>query len=105
MAAIFIMQLIFLTVGIFLGAAIKNHKRAGSIAISILLGTYFLSVIAGLNEDFDVLKYFTPFKYFDPALLLNEAKIEPVFLWLSLGIVVVSMTGAFVAYSRRDLYI
>ncbi len=105
MVAIFIMQLIFLAIGILLGAAIKNHKRAGSIAISILLGTYFLSVIAGLNEDFDVLKYFTPFKYFDPALLLHESRLEPVFLWISLAIIVASMVGAFLAYSRRDLYI
>jgi len=105
MVAIFIMQLIFMAVGILLGAAIKNHKRSGSIAISILLGTYFISIIAGLNEDFDNLKYFTPFKYFDPAMLLHESKIEPVYLWLSLGIVVVSMVGAFLAYSRRDLYI
>jgi ABC-2 type transport system permease protein len=105
MAAIFIMQLIFLAVGVLLGAAIKNHKRVSSIAISILLGTYFVSVIAGLNEDFEKLKYLTPFKYFDPAKLLHEGKIEPVFLWLSLAIVVVSMISAFLAYSRRDLYI
>ena len=105
MLAIFIMQLIFLAIGIFLGAVVKNHKKAGSIAISILLGTYFISIIAGLNEDFEYLKYFTPFKYFDPAQMMHEAKIEPVFLWLSLGIVVVSMVGAFLAYSKRDLYI
>lgn len=105
MAAIFIMQLIFLAVGIFLGAAIKSHKRAGSIAISILLGTYFISVIAGLNESFEKLKYFTPFKYFDPALLLFESRLEPVYLWISLGIFVVCMSGAYLAYARRDLYI
>jgi len=105
MLAIFIMQLIFMAVGILLGAAIKNHKRSGSIAISILLATYFISILTELNEDFGKLKYFTPFKYFDPALLLHESKIEPVYLWLSLGIVVVSMVGAFLAYSRRDLYI
>jgi ABC-2 type transport system permease protein len=83
----------------------KNHKRAGSVAISILLGTYFISVIAGLNEDFDNLKYFTPFKYFDPAVLLHEAKVEPIFLWISLAIIVVSLAGAYLSYSRRDLYI
>ena len=105
MLAIFVMQLTFLAVGILLGAAIKNHKRSGSIAISILLGTYFISVIAGLNEDFETLKYFTPFKYFDPALMLHESKIEPVFIWISLGIILVSMTGAYLAYNRRDLYI
>ncbi len=105
MVAIFIMQLIFLAIGVFLGAAIKNHKRAGSIAISILLGTYFLSIIAGLNEDYEVLEYFTPFKYFDPALLMHESRMEPVYLWISLVIILVSMVGAFLAYSRRDLYI
>ena len=105
MVGIFIMQMIFMSVGILLGAAIKNHKRAGSIAISILLGTYFISVIAGLSEDFDKLKYLTPFKYFDPALLLNESRLEPIYLWISLGIVVVSMVGAYIAYSKRDLYI
>ena len=105
MFAIFIMQLIFLAIGVLLGAAIKNHKRASSIAISILLGTYFISVIAGLDENFEKLKYLTPFKYFDPAKLLNDGKIEPIFLWLSLGIVVVSMVGAYLVYSRRDLYV
>ena len=105
MVGIFIMQMIFMSVGILLGAAIKNHKRAGSIAISILLGTYFISVIAGLSEDFDKLKYLTPFKYFDPALLLNESRLEPIYLWISLGIVLVSMVGAYIAYSKRDLYI
>lgn len=105
MLAIFIMQLIFLAVGILLGAAVKNHKMAGSIAISILLGTYFISVIAGINEDFDTLKYFTPFKYFDPALILHESRLEPVYLWISLGIIVVSMVGAYLAYNKRDLYI
>ena len=105
MLAIFIMQLVFLAVGVLLGAGIKNHKKASSIAISILLGTYFISVIAGLNEDFEKLKYLTPFKYFDPAKLLNEGRLEPVFLWLSLGIVVLSMAGAYLTYSRRDLYI
>ena len=105
MVSIFIMQLTFMAIGILLGAAIKNHKRSGSLAISILLGTYFISIISELNEDFESLKYFTPFKYFDPAMLLRESKIEPVFLWLSLGIIVVSMVGAFLAYSKRDLYI
>lgn len=105
MGTLFIMQLIFLAVGILLGAAIRNHKRSGSVAISVLLGTYFLSIIAGLNEDFEVLKYFTPFKFFDPAVLLNDAKVEPVFLWISLAVILVSMAGAYLTYNRRDLYI
>lgn len=105
MAALLVLQIIFLAVGIFLGSAMKQHKRAGSVAIAVLLGTYFLSVIAGLKKEWDFLRYFTPFKYFDPSLILQESRVETVFLWISLGIIVVCMAGAYLFYSKRDLYI
>lgn len=105
MLALFIMQMIFLAVGIFLGCAMRQHKRSSSMAVSILLGTYFISVITGLDPDLEFLKYFSPFKYFDPALMLHDAKIELVFVGLSAGIIVVALAGAYLSYSRRDLYI
>jgi ABC-2 type transport system permease protein len=104
-AALVVLQIIFLAIGIFLGSALKQHKRAGSAAISILLGSYFFYVISGLKDEWDFLKYFSPFKYFDPALILRESRVEPVYLWLSLGIVVVCLAAAYLVYSKRDLYI
>jgi ABC-2 type transport system permease protein len=105
MLALFIMQLIFLAVGIFLGCAMKQYKRASSAAVAILLGTYFMSIISGLNENLEFLKYFSPFKYFNPVKLLQESSIDLTFIWLSAGIVAVLIVGAYVTYSRRDLYI
>ena len=105
MLALFIMQLIFLAVGVFLGCAMKHYRRASSVAVALLLGTYFLSVISGLHENLEFLKYLSPFKYFDPSLLLHESRIEPTFLLLSTAIIAVSMVGAYLTYSRRDLYI
>jgi ABC-2 type transport system permease protein len=105
MLSLFIMQLIFLAVGIFLGCALKRHKLAASLAVSILLGTYFISVISGLKEEWGFLKYITPFKYFDPAILMRESTLDPTFVALSAGIVVVLVAGAYVSYARRDLYI
>ena len=105
MLALFILQMIFLAIGILLGCAMKQHKRASSVAVSIILGTYFLSIIAGLNKNLEFLKYFSPFKYFNPALLLNESRIELLFVWISAAIIAASLVGAYVSYSRRDLYI
>ncbi len=76
MLALFIMQMIFLAVGIFLGCAMKQYKRASSVAVALFLGTYFISVISGLNENLEFLKYFSPFKYFNPATLLHESTID-----------------------------
>jgi len=105
MLALFMLQLIFLAIGIFLGCAMKRYKRAGSVAVALLLGTYFLSIISALNEDLDFLKYFSPFKYFDAIKLLNGSGFELTFIVLSLAIVVVAMAGAYLTYARRDLYI
>jgi beta-exotoxin I transport system permease protein len=105
MLALFILQLIFLAVGILLGCAMKRYKRAGTAAVSLLMGTYFLSVISALNKDLDFLKYVSPFKYFDASKLLNESRFDLTFIGLSLAIIVVCMAGAYWTYARRDLYI
>ncbi|MGQ9597796.1 MAG: ABC transporter permease subunit [Anaerolineae bacterium] len=105
MLALFIMQLIFLAIGIFLGCAMKRYKRASSVAVSLLLGTYFLSVLSSLDQDLDFLKYFSPFKYFDPGALLRESRIDMAFVWLSFAIILASMLSAYLIYARKDLYI
>jgi ABC-2 type transport system permease protein len=105
MVALFIMQMLFLAVGIFLGCAIKQYRRVSSIAVSLLLGTYFLSILPGLDQNLDFVKYFSPFKYFDAGMLLRESRFDVKFILLSLTIIVASMVGAYLTYARRDLYI
>jgi ABC-2 type transport system permease protein len=105
MVALFILQLIFLAIGIFLGCAMKQYKRASSVAVSLLLGTYFLSLISSLDENLEFLKYLSPFRYFDAGMLLHDSRFNAWFLGLSLAIIVASMAGAYLTYARRDLYI
>jgi ABC-2 type transport system permease protein len=105
MLALFIMQMIFLAVGIFLGAAMRQHRRAGTVAVTVLLLTYFLSIISGLNENLEFLQYFSPFKYFNPVTLFQEAALNTTFLLLSAAIIAACLIGAYYTFSRRDLYI
>jgi ABC-2 type transport system permease protein len=105
MGAIFILQLIFLAIGILLGCAMNRYKRTSSVAVSLLLGAYVLSVVSGLHKNLEFLKYVTPFKYFDAGLLLRESRFDLGFVALSAAIILVSMVGAYLTYNRRDLYI
>lgn len=105
MVALFIIQMVFLAVGFFLGCSMKRYKRAGAVAVSILLGTYFLSIISGMNENLEFLGYLSPFTYFDAATILNESTIEVGYVILSLAIIAVLTVGGYITYARRDLYI
>lgn len=105
MRAMFMIELIFLAIGLMLGCAMKRYKRSGSTAVAIILVTYFLSVMAEMNEKLDFLKYVSPFKYYDAAKLFVDGRMEPISLVLSAIIIVVCIGFAYWIYNKRDLYI
>jgi len=105
MAGMFAIELIFLAIGLLLGCSMKQYKLAGSTAVGIILLTYFISVISGLQSNLDFLKYFTPFKYFDAVGLFNTHALDGGFVLLSAVIIAVCVVAAYWTYNRRDLYI
>jgi ABC-2 type transport system permease protein len=105
MAGMFLLQLLFLAVGAGLAALTKNPKSASGAGTGIVLMTYILSIIVGLNTKLDILKYITPFKYFEASDLLKRQGLDPVFVILSILIVVVMISLTYVYYDKRDLNI
>jgi ABC-2 type transport system permease protein len=105
MVGMFFIELIFLAVGLLLGCAMKQYKQSGNIAIGIILVTYILSVMSGMQANLDFLKYFTPFKYFDAGAILQSGKLDPMYMLLSAAIVVVCVVASYWVYDKRDLYI
>ncbi len=105
MLAMFLIELIFLAIGLLLGCAMKNYKRASSTALAVILATYFLSILMDIQDKLDFLKFLTPFKYFDARDLLSAGRIDTTSLLLTASIVSVSTVIAYWAYNKRDLYI
>jgi ABC-2 type transport system permease protein len=105
MLAFLIIQIVFMAIGILLGCVMKKHKQASSMAVSVLLVCYFISIVINFSKDLDFLKYVTPFKYFEAATLLHDLKLDPMYIGLSLLLIALSLTGAYLSYSKRDLYI
>jgi ABC-2 type transport system permease protein len=105
MQAMFVIELIFLAIGLLLGCAMRQYKRSGSTAVAIILATYFMSIMAVMNEKLDFLKYFTPFKYFDAGELFRTGQMDGTYLLISAAIIVVSVIAAYWFYNKRDLFI
>jgi len=105
MQGMFAIELIFLAIGLLLGCSMKRYKLSGSTAVSIILVTYFLSILVSMNKDLDFLKWFTPFKYFDSGEMYRTGSLDGTYLLLSAGIIVVCVAAAYWTYNKRDLYI
>lgn len=103
--AIFILQMIFLSIGMLVASINKRYKKSGNISVSILMIAFVISSLVNMVESVDFLKYITPFKFFDANYILNKGKMEPVFIILSLLIIGIGIYGTFIIYPKRDLNI
>lgn len=103
--SLFIVQLIFSSIGMLISSINKRYKKSSNISVSILMITFILASLINMVDSVDFLKYITPFKYFDANYILNEGKMEPVFIVISLLIILGGVAGTFVFYPKRDLYI
>jgi len=99
MVGMFFIQAIFLSIGAFLAGTTHKPKTAPSRASSIMFLAFMLSVIVNLNEDLDILKYLTPFKYFEAAPLMSNGGLEIGYVALSVAIIVIAIAATYRFYS------
>lgn len=105
MLAMFMIELVFLSMGTLLACASKTPRRVGSMAIGLILGLYFLSFFAGMHEKLTWIKYLTPFGWFNASEFFRSGRFEPYALVLTGVTVVIFLFTAYFTYDRRDLYI
>ncbi len=101
----FIVMMIFMSIGMLLSSVMKRYKKSGSYSMGLLMFLYFVSIAIGFKKELENLKYITPFKYFEPSVYLRELELDPVYIFISLGIILVSLLVTYVVYPRRDLHI
>ena len=103
LVGMFILQLIFMFIGTGIASISKIPRTATSQTMGILLITFILSKGIDLNDKLDVLKYLTPFKYYEASSLMYGGGLNPVFVTLSIVIIVVLLVLTYVFYKKRDL--
>lgn len=96
-------QLIFLALGFFVSVLVLKIKSVLPISLGTVFAFFIIGMLGATSGD-EVIRYFTPFKYFDPAYIMQHASYERSFLWLGLGIVVAAIVMSYVVYRKRDIH-
>lgn len=99
---LFFTQLIFLSLGIVISIVFPKIKSV----LTVSLGTVFTFFIIGLlvaTTDDGVKRYLTPFKYFEPAYIIENSSYEISFLFVGMGIVMSSLVASYVIYTKKDV--
>lgn len=100
--ALFIVGLVFLSLSMFFVVLAKRPEIGALVGNLSIVVCYLLGVTYDMVNDGFVIRLFSPFRYFDPKTLLDH-QIDPLFLGLSLAVIVVSSVVTFKVFSKRDL--
>ncbi len=101
--ALFLLELLFFGIGLFLAAVTKNSKRASSFATMIILGTFMLKVIIDLNEKARPLRFLTPFYYYSANTLMFDRTVDLPFTILTLLLATAGTCACYYFYQKREL--
>ena len=101
---IFLIQLLYIAVGLTISMLITRHKRAGTFVAAVALATYMVSLIANMGETAKFLRFFTPFEYFNAIDVMHGHEIG-LFGFIAVPVLIVLLgTTSFTLLEKKDIY-
>lgn len=85
--------------------ALSAFMRRGALGIGLglVIGAYFLNLLASLGEELEFLKYVTPFGYANGTYIVSEQAMELPCLLIGLGVTALSVVAAYWRYVKKDI--
>jgi len=98
-----LMQITFAAIGLIISVFIIKARINIPIGVGIVLGMYFIGILATISEKVDFLKYLTPFKYVDGADIITNTSIEPFYIILMIVITISCTFATYIIYNKKDI--
>lgn len=100
---LFFLQLMFLALGIIVSVVVPKIKSVLPISMGTVFAFFIIGALASTSGD-DALRYFTPFKYFDFAYIIQNSSYESSFMIAAIGFIVIACTASYYIYLKRDIH-
>ncbi|KGE19366.1 ABC transporter permease subunit [Paenibacillus wynnii] len=100
---LFIVQLIFLAVGIVISVMARKIKSVLTVSLATVFSFYFIGTLGGITDE-QTIRYFTPFKYVDTAYILKNSGYEVSYLIVGAVLIAIAMGASYYVYSKKDIH-
>ncbi|MGO4373514.1 ABC transporter permease subunit [Paenibacillus sp. 2TAB19] len=96
-------QLIFLAIGIIVSVVFPKIKAVLSVSLGTVFAFFVIGMLVAAGDD-GAKRYLSPFKYFDPKLIIESSKYEASYLAAAIGIIIVSIAVSYAVYRKKDVH-
>ena len=95
---------IYFSIGLLLSTILKPSQNTTSISIGIFFITYVLGVLSRLKDNFEGLKFLSPFDYALPMDIVRYGW-ERKYIFAGVIIILISISTTFYIYYKKDMRI
>jgi len=88
---------------LFISTFFHKTKKTFGIGLGMAIISYFVQVLAEMNEKAEFLKYFTVYTLSDIRNVIIENTINPLMIVLSVFITVLFIVFSYIEYARKEL--
>ncbi|MFD1780916.1 ABC transporter permease subunit [Fredinandcohnia salidurans] len=100
--SLFLLQVIFLAIGIFLSVYLPKIKSVLSVSLGTVFAFFIIGMLSSSGDEYK--RYLSPFKYFDWYYMIEHTSYEGAFLIVGLGIVAVAIIASYIYYTKKDIH-
>lgn len=101
--SVFFTQLVFISIGAFLGTFMKKIRSVSGIATAAGFISFILTALANLTGKEEI-NYISPLHYFDPAVLVKTGHYETKFIIIAVLVVAFCMGTSYIRYCKGDVH-
>lgn len=103
-SSIVLFQGLFFSVSVLISMTTKYVRSTISYAIGLSFLMYAVFSIKQLIDS-QWMSYFTPFSYFEASKILDSASLDSTYLYVSIGIILITTLASYMLFKKRDLFI
>lgn len=102
MMGVFFIQLIFFSIGLLLSFLLKDSKKSGSLSFAVVIVCFLFTMFSDISEKAHVLRYITPFKYFDGKEILSNG-LNFIYIGICIILSILFISYSCILHNKRDL--
>lgn len=99
----FFIQLLFMTIGIMISVIAGKIKSVISVSLSTVFGFYILGSLGSMIGE-ERVRYFSPFRYFDPVYIIQHAAYEISFVVTGIAFIIAAIVVSYLVYIKKDVH-
>lgn len=101
-AIIYLVSIVFFCMAVFVAVWSKNSEKGSLYGYFIFLTSFLIGIASDMFENNNVIRVFSPFKYFLPSDIIKH-DISVGHIVLCLALIIITLSGAFKLFARKDL--